>query len=108
MTSGIANSVVEGEKDEHSKGENLEGKASESYVYTRSAVPRGDGGQCAAGGLEDERNDIAGYEEPIVQLRGEARVLGAQVDDAAAIVVLADMGPPPATHDGSALAFVRA
>lgn len=36
----------------------------------------------AADGLEDEREDVAGDEDPVVEFRGEARVFGAEVDDA--------------------------
>ena len=32
--------------------------------------------------MEDEREDVAGDEDPVVEFGGEARVFGAEVDDA--------------------------
>lgn len=43
----------------------------------------GEGGEGAAAGLKDQGEDVAGDEEPIVELGGKAGVVRAEVDDSA-------------------------
>ena len=60
----------------------MEGETGEGDVDGVAAVARGGGGEGAAQGLEDEGDDVAGDEDPIVELGGEAGVLRTEVVDA--------------------------
>ena len=80
-SSGVADSVFDGEADEDAEGEDLEGEAREGDVDGDFAAARRDGGEGAAAGLEDEGEDVAGDEKPVVEFGGEAGIGGAEVDD---------------------------
>lgn len=78
---GVADSVVDGEGDEDAEGEDLEGEAGEGDIDRDVGLAGGDRGEGAAAGLEDEGEDVAGDEEPVVEPGREAGVGGAEVDD---------------------------
>ncbi len=78
---GVPHSVFESEGDEDAEGEDLEGEAGEGDVDCDFGVAGGGGGEGAPGGLEDEGEDVAGDEEPVVESGLEAGVGGAEVDD---------------------------
>ena len=59
----------------------MKGEAREGNVDGGFAAASGDRGEGAAAGLEDEGEDVAGDEEPVVEFGGEAGVGGAEVDD---------------------------
>lgn len=73
--------VLEGEGDEDEEGEDLEGEAGDGDVDGGVGAARGGGGEGAADGLEDEGEDVAGDEDPVVGFGREAGVLGAEVED---------------------------
>ena len=60
----------------------MEGETGEGDVDGIAAIARGGGGQGAAQGLEDEGDDVAGDEDPVVEFGGEAGVLRTEVVDA--------------------------
>lgn len=64
---GVANGVVEGKSAEDAEGEDLEGEAGEGDGDCDLRFAGGEGGEGAAGGLEDEGEDVAGDEEPVVE-----------------------------------------
>ena len=67
--------------------EDLEREAREGDVDRPLTVARGLGRRSAAHCLQDEGENIAGDENPIVELCGEARILLAEVADAMSISV---------------------
>lgn len=81
---GVADSVIDGEGDEDTEGEDLEGEAGEGDVDRDVGLAGGDRGEGAAAGLEDEGEDVAGDEEPVVEPGRETGVGGAEVDDSIA------------------------
>lgn len=60
----------------------MEGETGEGDVDGVAAIARGGGGERAAQGLEDEGDDVAGDEDPVIEFGGEARVLRTEVVDA--------------------------
>ena len=80
-SSRVADSVFDGEADEDAEGEDLEGEAREGDVNGHLAAARRDGGEGATASLEDEGEDVAGDEEPVVEFGGEAGIGGAEIDD---------------------------
>lgn len=78
---GVADSVVDGEADEDAESEDLEGEAGEGDIDRDVGVARGDSGEGAAAALEDEGEDVARNEEPVVESGRKAGVGGAEVDD---------------------------
>ena len=77
----IPDCELEGEGDEDAQREDLEGEAREGDVDGPFVSAGRGGGGGAADGLEDEREDVAGDEDPIVEFGGEAGVFLAEVAD---------------------------
>ena len=78
----IAECVFDDEGDEDAEGEDLEGETADGNVNGGAAAPRSSAGEGAAEGLQDEGEDVAGDEDPVIEFGGEAGVLWTEVDDA--------------------------
>ena len=74
--------ILEHQADENAESEDLEGETGDGDVDGSLAAAGGLRGEGAANGLEDEGEDVAGDEEPVVEFGGETGVLRAEVDDA--------------------------
>lgn len=61
----VAEKVIGGEKDKNDERENLKGQAEERHIDASLVAARGHGAEGTAGGLEDERDDVARNEEPV-------------------------------------------
>lgn len=77
----IANSVFNSQRDKDAQRDDLEAEARNGDVDGDFRAAGRYGGERAAAALEDEAEDVAGDEEPVVELGGEACVGGAEVDD---------------------------
>ena len=73
----IPKRIVRCQGYEHHEREHLEHEARFGYRNGDGAAAGGQRGQCSAGGLQAERKDVAGDEDPVVELWGEAPVLAA-------------------------------
>lgn len=69
------------ERNEYTDEENLKGETGNRHVDSRSVATGGTRGQRSANGLEDETEDVAGDENPVVEFGGEARVFRTKIDD---------------------------
>lgn len=69
----------------------MEGEAGDGDVDGGAGVAFGGGGEGAADGLEDEGEDVAGDEDPVVGFGPEAGVLRAEVEDAEVWLSVSDI-----------------
>lgn len=76
-----ANHVVGEEEAEDEDDDDLEDEAGKGEVDAGLVGAGGDGGEGAAGGLEDEADYVGGDEDPVVEARGEAGEGGGEVGD---------------------------
>lgn len=60
----------------------MEGEAGDGDVDGGIGAAVGGGGEGAADGLEQQGNDVAGDEDPVVGFWGETGVLGSEIEDA--------------------------
>ena len=72
MASSVTQSKVEREDDENSESKDLERQPDNCDIDAGLTVPGCGGRQCSAGGLKTKRDDVAGDEDPVVELRSEA------------------------------------
>lgn len=77
----VPDQVVAEEAAEQDDGKDLEAEAHKSEVDTELACARRVCRECAAGGLEDEGEDVAGDEDVVEEIRFEARQVRGKVVD---------------------------
>jgi hypothetical protein len=87
----VADGVIGREADEERQSEDLEGEAGQSDVDADVGSAVAVGGHAAAGGLQGERDDVAGDEDIVVGGGGKAGVLGIEVGYAVGGCVLAGL-----------------
>lgn len=76
--------VLPAQGDKHQQRKHLEGQPGKHDVCARLCAlvgARGGGGDAAPGGLQDEREEVAGDEDVGVPFRGDAGDVGAEDDD---------------------------
>ena len=78
---GEADEVVGKGAEEDDEHNDLQGEARHGDVDAGAVVALLLGGEGAAGGLQDEADDVKGDEDPVEELGVEARQVGGEVDD---------------------------
>lgn len=77
----VAVGILQAKGDEHHNGSDLERQTGNGDVDGGVASTVRSGGQRAADGLQDQGEDVAGDEDPVVEARPETGVLRTEVDD---------------------------
>jgi len=77
----VPKQVIPQEATEDDEGEDLEGHPSDGEIDADLPLAGGGGGDSAAGALEDERDEVAGEEDPVEEDGFEAGEGGGEVVD---------------------------